>query len=381
MENKPHNVFEKLDKQEEKIENISSKLEDISINDLYALAKRTWNYGDFQTAQKYYNHISLLKPLDWEAPLYASLCNFKGYHDMFFWTKAPNQVEKIIVSTFEYINSLDLDNTKKDYEMKKCCEIVKNEMLKTKEHYFKYKELYDKEDSKYIYTLQNYYLSIIYKAKTIESSAINGFVSLLAEELLDLIENMRKVSPAISKNIFNELNNKSSKKFNFNFDEIYESSKEECNVSTNKLTSEGIKFKEELINGVMLVALSIIGIIFSLLSKKLYSLFFVLPSLYGIYLIIATITSKGNVNCSSILYSKREKYILTSDGNVIIKQKKNILSILFSVGSALLVGAIILFAFTIFKQSKIELLHKLVILICGGLSTLIYYLSILKFSN
>lgn len=41
MENKPQNVFEKLDKQEEKIEDISSKLEGISIEDLYALAKRT----------------------------------------------------------------------------------------------------------------------------------------------------------------------------------------------------------------------------------------------------------------------------------------------------------------------------------------------------
>ena len=62
MENKPQNVFEKLDKQGEQIEDISQRLEGISINDLYALAKRTWDYGDYQTAQKYYNHISLLKP-------------------------------------------------------------------------------------------------------------------------------------------------------------------------------------------------------------------------------------------------------------------------------------------------------------------------------
>ena len=36
MENKPQNVFEKLDKQGEQIDDISSKLEGISINDLYA---------------------------------------------------------------------------------------------------------------------------------------------------------------------------------------------------------------------------------------------------------------------------------------------------------------------------------------------------------
>ena len=109
MENKSQSVFEKLDNQDKKIEEISSRLEGISINDLYALAKRTWEYGDFQTAQKYYNHISFLRPLDWEAPLYASLCNFHGFHEMFFWVKVPEQIEKIIVSTIEYINNLDYE--------------------------------------------------------------------------------------------------------------------------------------------------------------------------------------------------------------------------------------------------------------------------------
>ena len=42
MENKPQNVFEKLDKQSEQIDDIASKLEDVNTNDLYALAKRAW---------------------------------------------------------------------------------------------------------------------------------------------------------------------------------------------------------------------------------------------------------------------------------------------------------------------------------------------------
>lgn len=160
MENKPQNVFEKLDKQGEQIEDISQRLEGISINDLYALAKRTWDYGDFQTAQKYYNHISLLKPLDWEAPLYASLCNFKGYHDMFFWTKTPEQTKKIIISTIKYINNLELDIDKKESEMSKCIEIIEDNMLKTKDHYFKYKKEYDDTDSDYIYVLEEYFLNV-----------------------------------------------------------------------------------------------------------------------------------------------------------------------------------------------------------------------------
>ena len=114
MSEENKSVFSKLDEQSEKIDDISKKLEGISINDLYALAKRTWDYGDFQTAQKYYNHISLLRPLDWEAPLYASLCNFKGYHDMYFWAKVPEQIKPIIVSTIKYIYGLNLPIDKKE---------------------------------------------------------------------------------------------------------------------------------------------------------------------------------------------------------------------------------------------------------------------------
>ena len=58
------NIFEKIDKQSESIEKVADKLDGISIQDLYALAKRTWDYKDYETAQKYYNHISLLAPLE-----------------------------------------------------------------------------------------------------------------------------------------------------------------------------------------------------------------------------------------------------------------------------------------------------------------------------
>ena len=73
-----NNVFEKIEHQGDTIDQIATKLEGISIQDLYALAKRTWDYKDYEMAQKYYNHISLLNPLDWEAPFYASLCGEMG---------------------------------------------------------------------------------------------------------------------------------------------------------------------------------------------------------------------------------------------------------------------------------------------------------------
>ena len=57
MENKPQTVFEKIDKQDEKLDDIALKLDGMNVDDLYALAKRTWNYGDFETAKKYYTYI------------------------------------------------------------------------------------------------------------------------------------------------------------------------------------------------------------------------------------------------------------------------------------------------------------------------------------
>ena len=108
-ENKTNNVFGKLDEQTQKIDDISSKLEGVSIQDLYALAKRTWKSGDYVTAQKYYNHISLLKPLEWKAPLYASLCNFHGFHDMYFWSNATSQLTSIYIGTIEFLIGITID--------------------------------------------------------------------------------------------------------------------------------------------------------------------------------------------------------------------------------------------------------------------------------
>ncbi len=390
MENKSQSVFEKLDNQDKKIEEISSRLEGISINDLYALAKRTWEYGDFQTAQKYYNHISFLRPLDWEAPLYASLCNFHGFHEMFFWVKVPEQIEKIIVSTIEYINNLDLDNLSKELEIKKCIEIVKREMCKTKEHYLKYKEDYDIVDTGYVYALQKYFLNIINKVKYIESPSIKDFVSSLAEELLDLIENVKTVSSFFSNDILNELNNRSLKKYNF--DKLCNLNKEEsANLTVeeikeikingkmyfeynDKIISKRLFIKKIIISSILL-ALTIAGIVFSMLSKGSYYLFFVLPFLYAIFLLISAIVTKDKIKCSSLFISNREKNRLTSNGNIVTECKKNIIIIIFGICSSLLLIVFFLFSIAIIE---IEILYKGEIIILGFLSTIANYISILS---
>ena len=347
MENKPQNVFEKLDKQGEQIEDISQRLEGISINDLYALAKRTWDYGDFQTAQKYYNHISLLKPLDWEAPLYASLCNFKGYHDMFFWTKVPEQTEKIIISTIRYINSLELDSDKKESEMSRCIEIIEDNMLKTKDHYFKYKKEYDDTDSDYIYVLEEYFLNVYNEIKNVELKAIKDFNISLVENCLSLIESTKKISSKISKDVYEELIGVSSKSFSIDFDKIVEENKTAAKPK-NDLSLEEIKEiklkgkmyfeyndkviskrinKSNLILGALIAMVSVAGVVVSILGKWYWLFPFIFPLIFGVLLVVKAFIQKDKIKCSSLLNAHREKNRLTSDGNVVSEKRFSIMGL------------------------------------------------------
>ena len=347
MENKPQNVFEKLDKQGEQIEDISQRLEGISINDLYALAKRTWDYGDFQTAQKYYNHISLLKPLDWEAPLYASLCNFKGYHDMFFWTKVPEQTEKIIISTIRYINSLELDSDKKESEMFRCIEIIEDNMLKTKDHYFKYKKEYDDTDSDYIYVLEEYFLNVYNEIKNVELKAIKDFNIMLVEDCLSLIESTKKISLKITKEVFEELTCLASKDYDINYDKVVEENKTAAKPK-NDLSFEEIKEikingqmyfeyndkviskrinKSNLILGALIAMVSTAGVIVSILGKWYWLFPFIFPLIFGVLLVVKAFVQKDKIKCSSLLNAHREKNRLTSDGNVVSEKRFSIMGI------------------------------------------------------
>ena len=401
MENKPQNVFEKLDKQGEKIDDISQRLEGISINDLYALAKRTWDYGDFQTAQKYYNHISLLKPIDWEAPLYASLCNFRGYHNMLFWTKVPEQVEKIVISTIKYINNLDMTDDKREFEMTKCIEIIKKDMLRIEEHYFKYKKDFDDVDSNYIYSLEEYYLNVFNEIKDINLNSIKGFIIDLADIILNLIEATKKVSIKITKELFDELTITSSKRFDIDYDVIIEKNKYLANLEKD-LSLDEIKeiklkgkmffeyedkviskrhFKNKILFSSILILLSLTGIVSSLLSKTWLSLIYILPLLYGFYLISAGFTQKERIKCNSLFSPKREYNRLTSDGNIVTENKVNIIKIVFGIGSVALIGLGIFFFISIFNYEESDLALRIIIVISMVLDAVVYYLAYLKFSN
>lgn len=334
MENKPQNVFEKLDKQGEQIEDISQRLEGISIEDLYALAKRTWDYEDYQTAQKYYNHISLLKPLDWEAPLYASLCNFKGSHQVDFWEYGLVQASKVLVSTINYINGLSLSLDEKNKEMSKCLEIIEDFMIVTKNMYFKNKDIFDVHIPDFVSRLESFFLNVYNKTLSIELESLISFRVIISDECLDLIQSTKEISPDLTKEEYLKLVEIANKKYDIDYDAIIthqiESSKEMSNDEKNEIMLKGTKlfeykdkviakrnFKRNFIVGMILTIISISGMVVSFIGEWYWLFAFVFSFVYGLLLITKALTEKKTIKCSSLLCCNRVKNRLTSDGNVV----------------------------------------------------------------
>ncbi len=339
MENKPQNVFEKLSEQ---VEDISKKLEGVSISDLYALAKRTWDYGDYQTAQKYYNHISLLSPLDWEAPLYASLCNFKGYHDINYWSTAPEQEEKIFLATFDYINNLDLDDDKKQKELSKCVEIIKNQIIDVKRLYLENKDVFDdnsiinKGDIKFVFKVENLFFKTYEHLKNNKFKIINFFCIDIADELLDLIEKTKKISESISKEFILEISKIAKNNYNFNIDEKDAIESEES-LSDDEIKEIKLKgklyfeyddkviskrrFKWNLVVGILQLFISIIGIVISIILGIRGYLAFIISLIDGTTLVYIAVSQKNRIKCSSFFSPTRIITRLNSHGNIVQENK------------------------------------------------------------
>lgn len=120
----PENLFEKVDRQSGKIDLVAGKLEGVSIEELYALAKRTWDYKDYDMAQKYYNHISLLQPLEWKAPYCASLCGCMGPIQIGLWDRRPKTAYSYYASTVDYIQSRTLPQAEQEQAVLQATDIV-----------------------------------------------------------------------------------------------------------------------------------------------------------------------------------------------------------------------------------------------------------------
>ena len=120
----PENLFDKVDRQSGKIDLVVGKLEGVSIEELYALAKRTWDYKDYDMAQKYYNHISFLQPLEWKAPYCASLCGCMGPLQVDLWDRRPKTAYSYYASTVDYIQSRTLPQAEQEQAVLQATDIV-----------------------------------------------------------------------------------------------------------------------------------------------------------------------------------------------------------------------------------------------------------------
>ena len=397
MENNAKNVFERLDKQGEKIEDLSQKLEGISVNDLYALAKRTWDYGDFQAAQKYYNHISLLKPLDWEAPLYASLCNFRGYHNVLFWVKVPEQIEKIFISTIKYVNSLEMDNGKKEFEMSRCIGIITSEILNRKDHYFKYKKNYDAVDPNYIYALEDLFINFYNEIKNLELKANKDYLVILAENCLNLIKFTNKISPNITREAFEELTDCTFKDFDIDFDEIVEKNKSTIKHKNEisfeekkKIMLKGVmyfeyndkviskrRFKKRIIIFFILILLSLVGFILSSVMNVWQGIFFILPFIFALYILCVAFTEKEKIRCKSLFSSLWEYNRQTSDGNIVKENKVNILKVIFGIEILIFLFLTVYFLCSILfgnKSSSMGIVTIALLMLLTSIISSIYFL-------
>lgn len=403
MVDKPESVFEKLDDQGEKIDDISEKLEGVSVNDLYALAKRMWDYEDYQTAQKYYNHISLLRPLDWEAPLYASLCNFKGYHDMFFWTKVPEQAEPIIVGTIKYINNLELNVENKESEMSRCLVIIEEFIGTTNRHYFKYSKRYDDVNGNYVFELQEWFVNILEQVKEIELSAIKSFCSFLADCCLDNIKNTQLIASSISREKYNYLESIASKDWEIDIEQII-MKQEELNIqsakSGNKLTPKEkndimlhgeiyYEYNDKVIAkrvsrayfilGLLIILFSILGTVFSFLItlSTPFVFVFVMSILAGIILIVKAIKEKDRICCSSIFAYNKIKCRLTSNNSVVRESSVSIYKIYLIVTLILSYVLGVYMSIVVFVSLKdIGLAYKIVYCVCGVTNAIAQYISL-----
>ena len=393
MENKPQNVFEKLDKQGEQIDDLSSKLEGISINDLYALAKRTWNYGDYITAQKYYNHISLLKPLDWEAPLMASLCNFRGRHEIVYWEDCLEARAKLFGSTIQYILSLDLDSDKKDFEVEKCVDIIKKDLSNIIENYYEYKESFDKYGNNYVLKIEAC-LFDLYNDLPKNHLVDENLIVFVLNKLLDIIDKEKVLLGKISESLLMDFQDKTGRKIDASYNELINNNK--SLICKGDLSNEEIKeiqlkgkmffeYNDKVISnrkftrmsvcGILLSILAISGIILSLIYNWLCVFSFAISLVYGTILIVMAFTQKNMIKCKSLLCPFRKCTRLSSDGKVVIEEKYRWIRLAFYLGIYLMLfssGGSILLAL----QSKEIGFVSTIISIIAGIDCILFLVPI-----
>lgn len=329
------NLFEKLNKQSETIDQVAEKLDGVSITDLYALAKRTWDYRDYEMAQKYYNHISLLSPLEWEAPFRASLCGCLGAEKFGLWDRRPKMVIEYYQSTIKYIHSRDLSQKQKIQAFIQATEIIIEVLREYIKIYLKSdnRETFDSCAPAFKRNIQKAFVAVL---KTIDEYSYEETLLIkesICKELAEFIELhcQGDKSIAISKedfeifvypyndrieytgNIFEEINAENEKEIKL---------KGKCYLVYKDKVVEKRYRRKNVVFGSLLIVASIVNMLLNCNKQLVPSLISSLVALFiGIIMLIRGFGRKKGILQNSWMNRNRWGYRLTSGGNVIHERK------------------------------------------------------------
>ena len=333
--NNSGNLFEKLNKQSETIDQVAEKLDGVSITDLYALAKRTWDYRDYEMAQKYYNHISLLSPLEWEAPFRASLCGCLGVEQVSLWDRRPKTVVEYYQSTVEYIHSRDLLREQKIQALLQATEII---MEVLKEYIRIYlipdnRESFDAHAPKFKRNVQKAFVSILVIIEKYSYQEMEQKKEDICKELTEFIASHCQGDRSISiskedfdkyvlpyntqiayeENIFEEPNPEQEKEIKL---------KGQCYLVYRDAVLEKRYRKKNISLGILLLIASFGGVFLIDGIWFVLSLIAACVSvLMSTVMLIRGFGRKKGIVQNSLLNMERWGYRLTSDGNVVRESK------------------------------------------------------------
>ena len=329
------NLFEKLNKHSETIDQVAEKLDGVSIIDLYALAKRTWDYRDYEMAQKYYNHISLLSPLEWEAPFRASLCGCLGVEKFSLWDRRPKIVIEYYQSTIKYIHSRDLSQKQKIQAFIQATEIIIEVLREYIKIYLKSdnRETFDSCAPAFKRNIQKAFVAIL---KTIDEYAYEEALQIkesICKELAEFIELhcQGDKSIAISKedfeifvspynnrieyteNIFEEINAENEKEIKL---------KGKCYLVYKDGVIEKRHRKKNIIFGTLLLLSSVVSFFFNYDKHLVFALIPTCIALFmSVIMFVRGFGRKKGILQNSWMNINRWDYRLTSNGNIIHEEK------------------------------------------------------------
>lgn len=339
----PENLFEKVDRQSEKIDFIAGKLEGVSIEELYALAKRTWDYKDYDMAQKYYNHISLLQPLDWKAPYCASLCGCMGPLQVDLWDRRPKTAYSYYASTVDYIQSRTLPQAEQEQAVLQATDIVLSVFRKYIDIYLisENRKSFDECAPEFKRELQKAFICVIKKLDAFESDLFQEKQKEACHVLGDFLEKYCQADQSIV------VTKEDFEKYiqplypHIQYDENLFSEPDPNRIAEIKLRGHCyLEYKDKVIAerrvkknaifAILLFAATLTTTMIPMIKGRgfmwlaLVSIIFVLLS---VLFLLRSIGSRQGIRQDGWLYPSRWKFRKNSDGNVVCERKPMWMSI------------------------------------------------------